>query len=57
MNLETEKIGGNSQVSSQEELEEDQDGDTVNAATVVAVQRHRPVDHDGEEQHLAHGQA
>jgi hypothetical protein len=57
MNLETEKIGGNSQVSSQKELGEDQGGDTIDATTVVAAQRHRLVDHDGEEQHLAHGQA
>jgi hypothetical protein len=53
MNLEIEKIGGNSQVSSQRELEGDQGGDTIGAATVVAAQRHRPVDHDGVEEHLA----
>jgi hypothetical protein len=53
MSMETEKIGGNSQ----EELEEDQGSDTVDAATVVVAQHHRPVGYDGEEQHLAHDQA
>jgi hypothetical protein len=57
VNIETEKAGENSQVSSQKGLEEDQGSDTVDAATVVAAQHHRPVDYDGEEQHLAHDQA
>jgi hypothetical protein len=57
MNTETNKIGGNSQVSSQEELEEDQGGDTIDVAMVVAARRPCPVGYDGEQQHLAHGQA
>jgi hypothetical protein len=57
MNTETKETGGNSQVSLQKELEEDQGGDTIDVATVVAARRHHPVGYDGEEQHLAHGQA
>jgi hypothetical protein len=29
----------------------------MDVATVVAAQRHHPLDHSGEEQHLAHGQS
>jgi hypothetical protein len=37
VNIETKDTKGNSQVSSQKELEEDQGGDTVGVSTVVAA--------------------
>jgi hypothetical protein len=43
MNIETEKVGGRLTGELAEELGEDHGGDTVGAATVVAVQCHHPV--------------
>jgi hypothetical protein len=37
VNTETKDTEGNSQVSSQKELEEDQGGDTIGVSTVVAA--------------------
>jgi hypothetical protein len=43
MNIETEGVGGRLTGELTEELEEDHGGDTVGAATVVALQHHHPM--------------
>jgi hypothetical protein len=54
MNTETREKKSNSQVSSQRSEEEDHGGDTVGAATVVAV-KPPSCGCDDEERHRAHG--